>query len=173
MELQFLSPELRRLDEAPGEVLACCLFADERPPRGVAGLVDWRLAGRVSRLLQTGFLTGEVGEVLLVPGRPRLVSDKVLLFGLGPRAEFDEQVFDRVARRILGALVDLCTRSAIVELPGRHADALSPEEAADRFLACAAELDGAFDACILIEPPAAQKRINQHMIEEKRRVRRW
>lgn len=173
MELHFVAPELRRLDEFPSEVLACCLYADERPLRGVAGLVSWRLAGRLDQLIEGGFLTGDLGEVLLLPGRPRLVADKVLLFGMGERRSFTEAAFEQVVGRMLRSLVDLCVRSALVELPGRHDDALAPEQAADQFLAAAAGYHGAFDAFLLLERPAAQRRINQHMIEERRRVRRW
>jgi hypothetical protein len=171
MELRFVTPDLRGLDATPTEVLACGVYADQRPPHGVAGLVNWRLAGRVDRLLEGGFLTGDLGEVLLLPGRPRLFADKVLLFGLGPRGDFGEGPFDRVAQQMLRAFAGLCTRSAVVELPGRHDDALSPEKAADRFLASAAADHGLFDAFTLVERPAAQKRITQHMIEERRRVR--
>ena len=135
--------------------------------------MSWRLAGRVERLLEAGYLSGDRGEVMLIPGRPRLLADKVLLFGLGPRDAFDQEAFEQVARHMLRALIDLCTRSAIVELPGRHDDALSPEAAADRFLAAAAEYDGAFDSFVLIERSLDQKRVTQHMIEERRRVRRW
>jgi hypothetical protein len=172
MELHFVAPELRRLDELPTEALACCLFSDVLPPRGLAGLLSWRLAGRLDRLLEGGFLTGRAGEVLLLPGRPRLVADKVLLFGLGPRSSFDERAFDVVADRILSTLVGLCIRAAVVELPGRHEDAFAPELAADRFLACAARHDDAFDSFLIVEHPAAQRRITQHMIEERRRIRR-
>ena len=173
MELHFVAPELRRLDELPTEALACCLYADALPPRGVAGLISWRLAGRVDRLLAGGFLTGRLGEVLLIPGRPRLSADKILLFGLGERASFDEARFEQVADHMLRSLVDLCIRSAVIELPGRHDDALAPELAADRFLAATARRSDAFDSFILVERPAAQRRINQHMIEERRRVRRF
>lgn len=173
MELHFVSPELRRLDEIPSEALACCLYEDALPPRGVAGLVSFRLAGRVDRLLAEGFLTGRLGEVLLLPGRPRMVADKVLLFGLGERPSFREAHFDQVVDRMLRSLVDLCIRSAVVELPGRLDDAFAPEQAADRFLANAARYKDAFDSFILVERPAAQRRINLHMIEERRRIRRF
>jgi hypothetical protein len=172
MELHFVAPELRRLDELTTEALACCLYSDALPPRGVVGLLSWRLAGRIERLLEGGFLTGQAGEVLLLSGRPRLTADKVLLFGLGPRASFDEVAFERVAERVLDALAGLCIRSAVIELPGRHDDALAPEQAADRFLACAARHGDAFDAFVLVERPAAQRHIHQHMIEERRRIRR-
>jgi len=172
MELLFLPPTLRALDEAPSEVLCACIFEDERPPNGVAGLVSWRLAGRVDRLIETRFLTGARGEVMLIPGRPRLSCDKVLLFGLGPRPAFDDDVFDEASTRILKTLRGLECRSAIVEMPGRHTDAMQPEHAADRFLAALGR-EGGFDRITLVEESAAQKRVNEHVIEARRRVRTW
>jgi hypothetical protein len=172
MELHFLPPDLRRLDETPTEVLAAGVFEDERPPGGVAGLVNWRMAGRIERLAESGFITGTRGEVVLLTGRPRVQADKVLLFGLGPRATFDEAAFGEVASKLLDTLSGLRVRGAVVELPGRHAEAFSPETAADLFLAATGARDRAFDAFWLVDRPGAQKRIAQHMIEERRRVRR-
>lgn len=172
MELRFLNPDLRPLDGHPTEVLVGNLFENERPPRGVAGLVNWRLGGRVDGLLESGFLTGARGEVLLLPGRPRLEADKVLLFGLGERAGFDDAAFDLVAAKLLDTLLGLCVRSAVVELPGRHDEALAPERAADRFLAAVAAHGGAFDSFVLVDGVEAQRRIQHHMVEERRRVRR-
>ena len=63
-------------------------FADERPLRGAAGLCDWRLCGKLSQVLQRGRVTGALGEVTLVPGRPRLPFDKLLLVGCGPGGDF-------------------------------------------------------------------------------------
>lgn len=173
MELSYVPPDLRRLDELPTEVLVATLFSDERPPRGLTGLLSWRLAGRVDRLLESGFVTGACGEVVLIPGRPRLTAEKVLLFGLGPRAAFDEGVFDEVAAHVLRTLSGLSCRTAVIELPGRHVDALAPELAADRFLAAAAQSEGSFDRCILVERSPAQKRIEGHLVEARRRVRKW
>lgn len=172
MDLHFLSPDLRRLDEAPTEILLACLFEDERPVQGVAGLVNWRLAGRLDRLLEGGFLTGKLGEVMMIPGGPRLRADKVLLVGLGPLGTFDERVFDEASEKIFETLRGLAVRSALVELPGRHVDAISPESAADRFFELASAEHYRFDAFVLLERPAAHKRITQHMVEERRRIRR-
>ena len=104
MDLRFTPPHLRQLDLAGTEVLVATLASDERPPRGVAGLADWRLAGRISRIIQSGFATGEVGEVLLVPGKPKLPFDKIVLFGVGARADFNERVFRAVVERMLETL---------------------------------------------------------------------
>ena len=64
MDLRFVPPDLRRLDEAGAELLACCIWSDQWPMRGLAGLLDWRLAGRLSALAREAFLLGELGEVL-------------------------------------------------------------------------------------------------------------
>src|SRR5579884_1742738 len=93
MEIHFLAPELRRIDESNVELCACTLWKDERPMRGLAGLLDWRLGGRISALLKAGFVTGDAGETLLVPGKPHVPFEKVLLLGLGARSAFGDAAF--------------------------------------------------------------------------------
>jgi hypothetical protein len=171
VELRFISPDLRRLDEVGCEVLASCIFADERPARGTSGLVDWRLAGTLSRLMQRGFVTGAAGEVTMIPLRPKLPFDKALLFGLGERRSFDDVVFRLAVGRMLHSMEGLCARAAVVELPGRHAGVIGAEDATDILL----ELAGGrpeHDVWTLIEPPEDQKRIAARMIEQRRRDRR-
>jgi hypothetical protein len=170
MDLRFIVPQLRRLDLAGTEVLCACLASDERPPHGVAGLVDWRLAGRLSKLLESGFATGALGEVLLLPGKPKLAFDKLLFFGIGAHGAFNERVYRSVVEKILQTLAGLRARTAVVELPGRHFDAVPPERAADILLECASGLQD-HDVWTLVEPQEAQRSITQHMIQERRRVR--
>lgn len=170
MDLRFSTPELRKLDLLGTEIIVSTIASDERPPHGVTGLLDFRLAGRISRLIQAGFATGKVGEVLLIPGKPKLPFDKILLFGIGKRSEFNDPVFRTVLNKILRTLEGLRARTAVVELPGRHFDAISPERAADILL----ESTGGqkeHDVWTLIEPAEAQRAITQHMIQERRRVR--
>jgi hypothetical protein len=170
LDLRFTLPSLRKLDLSGTEVLVAGLASDERPAHGVAGLVDWRLGGRVSRLVKSGFASGALGEVLLVPGKPKLPFDKVLLFGMGPLASYSELTFRIVLEKILKTLEGLRARTAVVELPGRHRDVVPAERAADILL----EIAGAraeHDVWTLVEPADAQKIITQHMIQERRRVR--
>jgi Cytosol aminopeptidase family, N-terminal domain len=170
MDLRFVAPSLRRLDLSGTEVLVATLSTDERPPHGTAGLVDWRLSGRISRLLLRGFATGNVGEVLLVPGKPKLPFDKVLLFGIGDTGSFDEARFRAALEKILGTLEGLRARTAVVELPGRHFGAITPESAADILLECAAGRRE-HDVWTLVEPAEAQRAISQHVMQERRRAR--
>ncbi|HEY6560936.1 MAG TPA: M17 family peptidase N-terminal domain-containing protein [Polyangiaceae bacterium] len=170
MDLRFTTPQLKNLDQVGTEVLVATLAADERPPHGVAGLVDWRLAGRVSRLLAAGYATGKLGEVLLIPGKPKLPFDKVVLFGFGASAEFNEHVFRFVIDKVLATLEGLRARTAVVELPGRHIGAISAERAADILLESAGGRPE-HDVWTLVESQEAQRAITQHMIQERRRVR--
>jgi hypothetical protein len=170
MELHFVPPELRRLDDANVEVCACTLWSDERPLRGVAALLDWRLGGRLSALLKSGFVTGADGETLLVPGKPQLPFEKVLLLGLGPRAAFDDATFRRAVLRMASSLEGLRVRRAVVELPGRAGGAVDPEQAITMALECVGA-SPEHDAWWLVEDAASQKRVEQRAADERRRVR--
>ncbi len=169
MDLRFTSPDLAALDQIGTEVLVAGLLADEQPPRGVAGLVDWRLAGTISRLIVRGFATGSVGEVVLVQGKPRLPFEKILLLGLGARDQFDEDVFQTVTERLLRVLEGLRARTAVVELPGRHFGAIGAERATDLLLTCAGE-SHAGDVWTLVERVEAQRNVHRHIAQERRRV---
>jgi Cytosol aminopeptidase family, N-terminal domain len=171
VELRFVPPELARLDEIDSEVLACTVWSDARPSHGLAGLCDWRLGGRISDLERRGLCTGALGEVVLLPGKPRLTFDKLLVFGAGPRASFGEEVFLDLVQRMLATMGGLLARSSVVELPGRHDGLIAADRAADILLACAGR-DPEHDAWTLVEHAEGKQRIVQHMIEERRRVRR-
>ncbi len=170
MDLRFLPAEPRRLDEANVELCACSIWTDERPMRGLAGLLDWRLGGRLTALLRAGFLRGEVGETLLVPGKPHVPFEKVLVVGLGPRAAFDDAAFRAAIQHMARAFEGMRVRRAVLELPGRASDAIDPERAITMTL----EMLGAsaeHDLWWLIDTAGAQRRIEQRAADERRRVR--
>lgn len=173
MDLRFVSPTLNELDALDSEVLACTVWQDRRPSGGVAGLCDWRFAGRIARLMRGRFVTGELGEVVMLSGRPQLSFDKVLLFGAGCSTTFNEHRFRSVLTHMMDVIVALRARIAVVQLPGRQHDALPAERAADILLerATRPEQRKYHDAWTLVEDEVARKRIQQHMIEERRRMR--
>ena len=84
--------------------------------------------------------------------------------------ELDERVFRHVVEKMLATLEGLCARSAVVQLPGRAADLIEPERAADVLLECAGGRPE-HDVWTLVEPPEAQRSVTQHMVQERRRVR--
>jgi hypothetical protein len=171
VDIFFLEPSLRHLDDAEAaEVCVCSVWSDERPARGFAALLDWRLGGRLSALMKSGFVTGESGEKLLVPGKPHVPFEKVLVLGLGARAAFGEGAFREAVLSVGAALSGLRVRRAVVELPGRANDAIDPERAVTLTLECVGGLPE-HDAWWLVENPAVQKRVEQRAADERRRAR--
>jgi len=83
MRISFADLSLASLDALAVDSLALFVNTRERPLQGLAGLCDWRLCGRLSRVLQTGFFEGKGGEALLMPIGHRLRVARLLAFGLG------------------------------------------------------------------------------------------
>ena len=146
MDLSFYPLTLEAIDAADAETLALFVAADERPLTGLAGLADWRLSGRLSRMLRSGLVTGFAGEALLTPPGSRLGFKKLFVFGLGPSSQGEEELVAQLADglRRLGAAgvqdaamqlparlsVDLGIRTLIDELQGpRRALVFGPEPA--------------------------------------------
>ncbi|TPV94012.1 MAG: hypothetical protein B7733_17680 [Myxococcales bacterium FL481] len=86
-------------DEAPPELLVVPVFVDERPLLGMAGFLDWRLCGRLSALLRSGFGTAERGERVLLAGHGKIPFPRVVLLGAGPSDEFDQPAAESMARQ--------------------------------------------------------------------------
>ena len=170
LELRWLPPDLRRLDEEPTEAFVLPFFEDERPLRGALGLVDWRLCGTISQGLLRGEYSGARGERVLIPGEPRLRADKLLLIGLGAVHAFNEDVFDEAVELILSSLEGLRVRSAHCVLPGRSLDAIDPGVAAGRFLRVAERYEHQDDVT-LVDDGDAQRAIASVVEQERRRAR--
>lgn len=165
IDLRFVARDLRRLDEVSAEVVACGVYRDLRPLGGLAGLVDWRLAGRLSALVKRGFLVGEVGELLAMPVRPRLGFDKLLVVGLGTRGGFGDATYRRVLERLLDALSGLQVKKAVLELPGRGDGAIDPERAAEILLDLIG--DDERDALTFVEDGRDRERIEKRAQERQ------
>lgn len=170
MDIHFVAPDLRRLDQLQSEALVVSVFADERPPRGLAGLVDWRLCGLVSQLLIRGRIGGETGEATLIPPRPRLPFDKLFLIGAGDRSAFDEQRFDSLVMHTLQTLEAAHVRTSVWMLPGRGSDLIAPGRAMERFLSISADRSEPDDVT-LVEASDAQKAMLPIVERQRRRAR--
>lgn len=170
MELRFVHPSLTHIDDLESEVLMCSVWSDTRPSHGVAGLCDFRLGGWISSLERRGGITGQLGETVLLPGKPRLPFDKIVIFGAGPRASFNERALKALVERILRAADDLGARAVVLELPGRHDNLVAPERAADVLLSAVGR-EREYDVWTLVETADGRTRVMQHT-EELRRIRR-
>ena len=169
MLVRFAAPEWKSLDVLQHEAILAPFFSDERPLTGLLGLIDWRLCGYVSRLMQREVVTGSMGETVLVPLR-RFASDKLFLFGLGPEADIAADAQQQVIERMLDVACAARVRAMALVLPGRSTGRVSASDAMESFVLATARRREP-DEITLIEPPEAQKEMGPILQRERRRAR--
>ncbi len=118
MALTVLPLDLARWDETARDCLVLPVFKDDRPLRGAAGLADWRLCGRLSRLVSGHRATSEAGETLLLPPGRRLRFQRVMWFGLGDAKGYTDDRFRADLAWILGVVTRAGVTDWALQLPG-------------------------------------------------------
>jgi hypothetical protein len=156
MALSVLPLDLARWDESARDCLVLPVFKDDRPLRGAAGLADWRLCGRLSRLVKANRATAEAGETLLLPPGRRLRFSRVLWFGLGDAKGYTDDRFRRDLKWILGVVMKAAVNDWSLQLPGRASGLIGARRAVEIIL----DDDVLAEQPItLLEDPAGQKDI--------------
>jgi hypothetical protein len=116
--LSFADSSLPTIDRLEGLDSACFfVFEDERPVRGAAGLVDWRLCGALSRVLIEGRFAGAMGDALLFPSLGRVPPQRLFCFGAGRREALSREVFGDLVRRACEAMTLAGALAFASELP--------------------------------------------------------
>lgn len=154
MALSVLPLDLARWDETARDCLVLPVFRDDRPLRGAAGLADWRLCGRLSRLLLTQRATADAGETMMLPPGRRLRFARVMWFGLGDAKGYSD---DRL-RKDLAWIATVVKNAGVTEwalqAPGRASGLIGARRAVEIILDEPAIAD---QAVTLLEDPAGQK----------------
>jgi len=97
------------------EVDAIAAFVGpERPLQGLAGLVDWRLCGAISRAILSGTFVPERGEAMLLPSAGRLPAPRVFCLGL---ASDGAEAREAAVRRACEVVAKAGARSVALSLP--------------------------------------------------------
>lgn len=99
------------------ECLVLGLFSDERPPKGTAGFIDWRLNGIVSKYLAEKKITGAFGEKILIASHGRIPSLKIFLFGLGVLQEMTYERLHDAGLEIGRAMHTMKCQDFALEIP--------------------------------------------------------
>ena len=128
-----------RAERVVSDLLVAPFFAGERPLRGVAGRVDWRLCGLLSEQMLAGTIAGEADEAVLVLSGGRLKSPRVLLYGLPPRTGFGASDLAGCARGALGRAAALRAGRVALALPSEARSGIAPDRAAVAVLSGAGE----------------------------------
>lgn len=102
------------------DVDALCLFVgeDERPLRGIAGYVDWRLCSGLSRIIKNGFFVGAAQDWLLVPSNGRLPLTRIFVVGLGKKAQLNADGVGKALSVAARTLSRAKVEGVALEIPG-------------------------------------------------------
>jgi hypothetical protein len=160
VSVQFLTNELAKWDEVAGGALVVTVFQDERPLRGAAGLADWRLCGRLSRLVKHERIRGERGETLMMPPGRRLRFDRLILFGLGPSKGFGEELYREHVRWIRHVLHRAGIKDYAVQPPGRATGLIAARRALEVWMEEGAQSDITEGEVAIIDTAAGQKEMS-------------
>lgn len=154
MKLSLLPLDLARWDEVVRDALLVPVFADERPLRGAAGLCDWRLCGRLTRLCKASRLAGARGETLMLPPGRRLPFKRLFLFGLGPSSGYRDDRLRDDLRWMREVATAAGVRDFALEAPGRATGVVGARRALEVVLE---ETDRGDGSVWLIDGPSGHK----------------
>ena len=118
MEFEFIEKDLHQLDEVNADLLVAGAFVEERPFKGLAGLVDWRMCGPLTRMALEGFITSNPGEALLMPGGGRIGVSKIVVLGLGSISTYKIKQARDAMMHMSRIIRQLKAASVVLELPG-------------------------------------------------------
>jgi hypothetical protein len=156
MALSVLPVDLARWDESARDCLVLPVFRDDRPLRGAAGLADWRMCGRLSRLLKTEKATANAGETMLLPPGRRLRFKRVMWFGLGDAKGYTDDRFRKDLAWILSVVTAAGVTDWAIQAPGRASGLIGARRAVEIILEDQKLAD---QPLTLLEDPAGQKDI--------------
>jgi cytosol aminopeptidase family protein len=156
MALSVMPLDLARWDETARDALVLPVFKDDRPLRGAAGLADWRLCGKLSRLVKANRASADAGETIMLPPGRRLKFSRIMWFGLGDAKGYNDDRF----RRDLTWIFDVMAKANIVDwvlqAPGRASGLIGARRAIEIILEDRLLTD---HSIALLEDPAGQKDI--------------
>jgi hypothetical protein len=176
MKVQLVKPDLHQIDHLNVDTFAITVFEDQRPPKGLAGLVDWRLCGRMSNLLISGQLTGRFREAVMFPGYGRLPSGRVLVFGLGDSRDFSQSRAREASWFMADSLRRLRTAAFVTSLPGSTAGTVAPKVGMELFIeeitrVFGSEESGSSLEVHVVEPQEYHRELNEMVASATRRLR--
>ena len=144
--------------------LALGIFADEKPPRGICGLIDWRLNGMISSEIKQGRIRGEFKEKIVIPFPQRIGAEMLLLCGLGNSHDI---IYDKIynAAYLIAESVDgMSLHSFAFEICGEDRSSLVTSNIAEAmvtgifdFLSADVEKIANMTACIVTSPVHIQE----------------
>ena len=108
------------IDKVDTEAIVLLFFDDERPLRGAAGIMDWRMNGAISNLIMNNKIRGEKGESILLLPNKRIKGKKVLMMGLGDSSKFTESTLKKTSGEVMNKLLKIGVKKFHLAIPSKE-----------------------------------------------------
>lgn len=147
--------EARPLERIRSDLAVAGLFVGDRPLRGGAARLDWRLCGLLSDLVLSERLSGAAGEAVLVPSPGALRSPRALVVGLGEREGFRLAAAQQAMADAMARCFALTVSHVALAPLGIASDDLPRHAAAvvGGLLEAARDVEGEFDLSLALPGP--------------------
>ncbi len=105
------------LPDVETDLVVVPIFSDLIPLKGEAGHLDWRLNGRISRLIKNKKISGTFEEVTLLYRKHKIACGAVLLAGFGKTADLDSVKLAAIYSYIGETVKSMGKKSFALSLP--------------------------------------------------------
>jgi len=163
-KIEFIVPNIYKLDTVQCDIAVLCLYSDDWPLRGVPSFIDWRLNGKISKLKEKGWITSRKGEKILCTLNKKFPFEKLLIIGMGVSNKFfSEKDLEFAYRETLTTLLKLKIHSFLFDIIAKQNDnLLTPTDRINILFDCLKEIPEYFEI-ILVEEIEAQKEIKDYL----------
>lgn len=114
LDLRFVEVSL---EDVWCEAVAALVFQEPYETQGAIFTLNTRTRGYLSFLRESGFFKGSLGSTILLASEGRVKAEKIVLKGLGPRADCSPDAFMRCVEELGESLARLMVRDLAVWIP--------------------------------------------------------
>ncbi|MBW2094649.1 MAG: hypothetical protein JRI80_07150 [Deltaproteobacteria bacterium] len=114
LDLRFVEVSL---EDLWCEAVAALVFEEPYDSQGTIFTLNTRTGGYLSLLRESGFFQGSLGSTILLASEGRVKADKIVLKGLGPKADCSPEAFVRCVEELGDSLARLKVRDLAVWIP--------------------------------------------------------
>ena len=117
LDLRFVEVSL---EDLWCEAVAALVFQEPLESQGAVFSLDSRTGGYLTSFEESGFFKGALGSTILLASEGRIKADKILLKGLGPKADCSPEAFLRCVGELGHSLAKLKIRDVVAWIPLPH-----------------------------------------------------
>jgi hypothetical protein len=107
----------RFLDQLWCQAIVVFLFEPTSRQEEYLSKINKALASSLTPLIDTHFITGKKGELILIAPQYRIKAEKLLFVGLGPASNYSARILPGVARKVSSALGRLQLDEFCITIP--------------------------------------------------------